>query len=147
MFVNLRLETHNGYAYGFILFLRVITTIWKRFIRLRKPKKVLGGKMEDSSRSLASGIFSRGDSKTQTQHLTKSTPPDEFNFQLNVALLVDFLQGGIKRPLLNVCPSSRGASRTTLPELSLTSSKPKIFRRVPTLTRLCPTTKYCFAHR
>ena len=59
---------------------------------------------EDSSPSLGSGIFSRSDSKTQTQYLTKSTPPDEFNFQLNVALLVDFLQGWIKRPLLNVCP-------------------------------------------
>jgi hypothetical protein len=59
---------------------------------------------EDSSRSLASGISSRSDSKTQTQDLTKSTPPDEFNFQLNVALLVDFLQGVIKRPLLNVGP-------------------------------------------
>jgi hypothetical protein len=65
---------------------------------------------EDSSRSLASGIFSRSDSKTQAQHLTKSTPPDEFNFQLNVALLVDFLQGVIKRPLLNVDQNSRGAS-------------------------------------
>jgi hypothetical protein len=59
---------------------------------------------EGSSRSLASGIFSRSDSKTQTQYLTKSTPSDEFNFQLNVALLVDFPQGVIKRPLLNVCP-------------------------------------------
>jgi hypothetical protein len=64
---------------------------------------------EDSSRSLVSGIFSRSDSKTQTQYLTKSTP-SEFNFQMNVALLVDFLQGVIKRPLLNVGPSSRGAS-------------------------------------
>jgi hypothetical protein len=59
---------------------------------------------EDSSRSLASGIFSCSDSKTQTQYLTKSTPPDEFKFQLNVALLVDFLQGVIKRPLLKVGP-------------------------------------------
>ena len=58
---------------------------------------------QDSSRSRASGI-SRSDSKTQTQNLTKSTPPDEFNFQLNVALLVDFLQGVIKRLLLNVGP-------------------------------------------
>ena len=41
---------------------------------------------ENSSRSLASGIFSRDNSKTQTQYLTKSTPPYEFNFQLNVAL-------------------------------------------------------------
>ena len=59
---------------------------------------------EDSSPSIALGIFSRGDSKTQTQYLSKSTPPDEFNFQLNVALLVNFLQGGIKRPLFNVGP-------------------------------------------
>jgi hypothetical protein len=59
---------------------------------------------ENSNRSLTSGIFSRSDSKTQTQYLTKSTPPDEFNFQLNVALLVDFFQGVIKRPLFNVCP-------------------------------------------
>jgi hypothetical protein len=59
---------------------------------------------EDSNPSLASGIFSRGDSKTQTQNLTKTTPPDEFNFQLNVALPVDFLQGGIERPLLDVGP-------------------------------------------
>ena len=58
---------------------------------------------EDSSPYFASGI-SRSDSKTQTQYLTKSTTPDEFNFQLNVALLIDFLQGGIKRPLLNVGP-------------------------------------------
>jgi hypothetical protein len=29
---------------------------------------------------LPSGIFSRGDSKTQTQYLTKKHPPDEFNF-------------------------------------------------------------------
>jgi hypothetical protein len=35
---------------------------------------------EDSSRFLASGIFSRSDSKTQTQNLAESTPPDEFNF-------------------------------------------------------------------
>jgi hypothetical protein len=59
---------------------------------------------EDSGPSLASGIFSRSDSKTQTQYLTISTPPDEFNLQLNVALLVDFLKGWIKRPLLNVGP-------------------------------------------
>jgi hypothetical protein len=60
--------------------------------------------LSDDRPSLASGIFSRSDSKTQTQYLTKSTPPDEFYFQLNVALLIDFLQGGIKRPLLNICP-------------------------------------------
>ena len=59
---------------------------------------------EDSGRSLVSGISWRSDSKTQTQYLTKSAPPDEFNFQMNVALLVDFLQGVIKRPLLNVGP-------------------------------------------
>jgi hypothetical protein len=58
----------------------------------------------DSGRSLASRIFSRSDSKTQTQYLTKSTAADEFNFQLNVALLVDFLQSGIKCPLFNIGP-------------------------------------------
>jgi hypothetical protein len=61
---------------------------------------------EDSGRSLASGIFSRSDSKTQTQYLTKSTPPDESNFQVNVALPVDFLQGGIKRPLF-ICKQKK----------------------------------------
>jgi hypothetical protein len=57
-----------------------------------------------SSRSLASGIFSRSDSKTQTQNLTKSTPPYEFKFQLNIAVLVDFLKSHIKRPLFEVRP-------------------------------------------
>jgi hypothetical protein len=65
---------------------------------------------QDSSRSLASGIFSPSDPKTQTQYLTKSTPPDEFKFQLNVATPVDFLQGVVKRPLLALAQSSRGAS-------------------------------------
>jgi hypothetical protein len=52
----------------------------------------------NSGPSLASGIFSRSDLKTQTQYLTKGTPPDEFNFQLNVALFVDFLQGRDRAP-------------------------------------------------
>ena len=53
---------------------------------------------------LAFRMFSRSDSKTQTQYLTKSTSPDEFKFQLYVALLVDFLKSHIKRPLLKVGP-------------------------------------------
>jgi hypothetical protein len=102
---------------------------------------------EDSSRSLVSGIFSRSDSKTQTQYLTESTPPDEFNFQLYVALPVDFLQGVIKRPLLNVGPKFKRSVLNNPSCLSLTSSKPKIFLSVATPTRLYPTTKYCLAHR
>jgi hypothetical protein len=55
---------------------------------------------EASNRSLASGIFSRSDSRTQTQNLTKSTPPDEFQLQLNVALLVDFLKSHVQPSFL-----------------------------------------------
>jgi hypothetical protein len=55
---------------------------------------------------------------------------EKFKFQLNVALLVDFPQGVIKRPLLNVGPKFKRGVRTTLPELSLASSKPKVFLRV-----------------
>ena len=49
-------------------------------------------------------MFSRSDSKTQTQYLPMSTPPDEFELQPNVAFLVDFLKSHVQRPLLEVRP-------------------------------------------
>jgi hypothetical protein len=70
---------------------------------------------EDSIRSLASGMFSRRDSKTQTQNLTKSTSPDEFQLQLDVALLVDFLKSHVQRPLLDVRPNLQRCSLNDSP--------------------------------
>src|SRR6476660_4376963 len=70
---------------------------------------------EDSSRSLASGIFSRSDSKTQTQYLPISSPPGEFQLQSDVAFLVDFLKSHIKRPLLEVRPKLKRCLLNDLP--------------------------------